>query len=147
MSRGPCPKLPNFVLFCFKLFSQDSLHVWQDLNRYIRVFFLTCFGSFWMSAHLIPYNLHESRGWGLSLPGCSVKVADKQKPGRMSGGLRGKEPNALWLFQMPCKACERTSSANANGRSNKAVSEAGANTPKIENTGSDLGDVSLHEVW
>lgn len=76
-----------------------------------------------------------------------MKVADKQKPGRMSGGLRGKEPNALWIFQTRCKACERMCSANANGRSNEAVSEAGANTPKIENTGSDLGDVSLHKVW
>ena len=143
MDRGPCQKLPNFVLF-----SQDSLNVWQDLNnRYIRIFFLTCCGSFWMLAHLIPYNLRESRGWDLSWPRCSVKVADKQKPRRKSGGLCGKEPNALWLFQMPCKACERVSPANANGRNNTAASEAVGNTLKIQNTGSDLGDVSLHKAW
>lgn len=138
MDRDSCQKLPNFVLF-----SQDSLNVRQDFNnRYIRIFFLTCCDSFWMPAHLIPYNLRESRGWGSR----SVKAADKQKPRRKSDGLRGKEPNALWLFQMPCKACEKMSSANANSRSNKAVSEAVGNTLKIQNTGSDLGDVSLHKA-
>ena len=53
----------------------------------------------------------------------------------------------LVAFPKAVQSFERMSSANANGRSNKAVSEAGGNTPKIENTGSDLGDVSLHKVW